>query len=68
MQALDHPAQLRLPVKQKMLKAYTAIAQALSDSKDLKDQELAQQLQNRLAMQGHPIKLRMGGAAPKPSM
>jgi hypothetical protein len=54
--------------EQKMLKAYTGIAQALSDSKDLKDQELAQQLQNRLAMQGHPIKLRMGGAAPKPSM
>jgi hypothetical protein len=54
--------------EQKMLKAYTGIAQALSDSKDPKDRQLAQQLQERLAKQGHTIKLRMGGAAPKPSM
>jgi hypothetical protein len=54
--------------EQKMLKAYTGIAQALSDSKDSKDRALAQQLQDRLSQQGHTIKLRMGGAAPKPPM
>jgi hypothetical protein len=54
--------------EQKMLKAYTGIAQALAESKDPQDRQLSQQLQDRLAQQGHTIKLRMGGAAPKPSM
>jgi hypothetical protein len=54
--------------EQRVLKAYTGIAQALSDSKDPKDQELAKQLQSTLAQKGHTIQLRMGGPAPKPSM
>ena len=54
--------------EQKMLKAYKGIAQALAESKDPQDRHLSQQLQDRLAQKGHTIKLRMGGAAPRPSM
>lgn len=54
--------------EQRLIKAYTGIATALADSKDPKDRALGEQLQNKLAQQGHTITLRMGGAMPKPSM